>query len=89
MCKFVVMENSKLEDIKKASQNNFSSIAGMRNKEAIEKQKNMSSEVKSNIGGIQFHFGKYKYKTVKTVCQKDMRYIQWLLNNEDFVFKTK
>ena len=29
----------------------------------------------------------YKYKTVRTVCQKDMRYIQWLLNNEDFVWK--
>ena len=55
--------------------------------DSVEKQKNMSSEVKSNIGGIQFHFGKYKYKTVKTVCQKDMRYIQWLLNNEDFVWK--
>lgn len=37
------MENSKLEDIKKASQNNFSSISGMRKKEAIEKQKDINS----------------------------------------------
>ena len=54
---------------------------------SVEKQKNMSTKAKSNVGGMQFHFGKYKYKTVRTVCQKDMRYIQWLLNNEDFVWK--
>lgn len=55
--------------------------------DSVNKQQNMSTAVKSKVGTIQFHFGKYKYKTVKTVCQKDMRYIQWLLNNEDFTWK--
>lgn len=51
---------------------------------SYENQKLMKPEKKSKVGEIQFHFGKYKYKTVKTVCNKDMRYVQWLINNPDF-----
>lgn len=55
--------------------------------ESHSKQTEMPVVKKDGIGSIQFHFGKYKYKSVKTVCERDMRYIQWLINNEEFKWK--
>lgn len=54
---------------------------------AYEKQSQMTDDVKTGVGKLQFHFGKYKHKTVRTVCQTNMKYIQWLINNKDFEWK--
>lgn len=35
--------------------------------DSCEKQNSMTDDTKSKVGSIQFHFGKYKYKTVRTV----------------------
>lgn len=65
--------------------NSGESVSRDEQKESYKKQLEMKDQDKPvKVGERQFHFGKYKYKQVKTVCQKDIRYVEWLLNNKDF-----
>lgn len=55
----------------------------------IKSYENQAEVKQDNKKGLKFTFGKYKGKYIKDVCEKNMGYIQWLLNNEDFKWFTE